>query len=136
MGEPLSGRAPRPPAETYRGHAERTVRRLLFVGEEPRRVREDAIYRLFHLSMVLSGLRCLLSYVVLPFVLPLAGVAARVGPAVGIPVAAVALLFDVRGLRRFWLADHRWKWAMTFVYAAVMALVVGLLVADLVHLAT
>ena len=37
--------------------------------------------------------------------------------------ASFALVFDVRGVRRFWLANHKYRWAMTGVYAAVMAMV-------------
>jgi hypothetical protein len=85
--------------------------------------------------MALSGLRCLLSYVVLPFVLPLAGVATGAAPAIGVPIALLALVFDVRGIRRFWLADNSHRWAMTALYLAVMVLVTVLLVGDLVSLA-
>jgi hypothetical protein len=89
---------------------------------------------MFNVSMALSGLRCLLSYVVFPILTPVFGFAAGVAPVVGIPIALVALVFDVIGMRRFWLADHQWRWAMTGIYAAVMVLVLGLLVADIVHL--
>jgi hypothetical protein len=46
----------------------------------------------------------------------------------------VALVFDVRGVRRFWLANHRWRWPITFIYLAVMALVTVLLVGDVIKL--
>lgn len=84
--------------------------------------------------MALSALRCLVSYIVLPVVAPLLGVTAGVGPALGIPIGVVALVFDVRGIRRFWLADHRWRWAMTALYLVVMAMVASFIVIDLVHL--
>ncbi len=85
--------------------------------------------------MVISGLRCLLSYLVLPILTPALGAAAGVGPIIGIPIAVVALVFDVRGIRRFWLADHRWRWPITVVYLAVMGLVASLLATDITHLA-
>ena len=62
-------------------------------------------------------------------------ITARLIESLGIPVALVALVFDVVGLRRFWLADHRYRRPMTGVYVAVMAMVTSLLVLDLVHLA-
>jgi hypothetical protein len=74
--------------------------------------------------------------VVFPILTPVLGVATGVGPAVGLPIAVLALVFDVIGIRRFWLADHRWRWGMTLLYAAVMALVTVLLVGDIVHLAS
>ena len=46
---------------------------------------------IFNVSMGLSALRCLLSYVVFPIVTPLVGAATSVGPAIGIPIAAGVL---------------------------------------------
>lgn len=118
------------------------MRRLLVVREPAscpatgRRGQEAAAQRLFNVSMALSGLRCLLSYVVLPIITPLLGAATEVGPEVGIPIAVVALVFDVMAVRRFWAADHRWRWGITLVYLVVMSLVLALLVGDIVHLAT
>ncbi len=83
-------------------------------------------------SIFLSALRCLLSYVVLPVVLPLIGVAKGVGPAIGIPVGILALTFDYLGMRRFWLADHRQRWAFTALYAVIGTMVAALLVIDIV----
>jgi hypothetical protein len=119
-----------------RSRAEMAMRRLLFVPPGPPTVGEDAVHRMFSFSIVLSALRCLLSYVVFPLATPALGIATGVGPAVGIPIAVLALVFDVIGIRRFWINDHRWRWAMTVIYAAVMVLVSTLLVGDIVHLAS
>jgi hypothetical protein len=118
-----------------RSAADVSMRRLLRVPEGGPRASEDDAHRLFSASIVLSGLRCLLGYVLFPIVLPAIGAAASVGPAIGLPVGLVALVFDVRGIRRFWLADHRWRWPITGLYAAVMTLVTVLVVGDVVHLA-
>jgi hypothetical protein len=120
----------------FRSRAEIAMRRLLFVPPGPPTVGEDAVHRMFSFSIVLSALRCLLSYVVFPIATPALGIATGVGPAVGIPIAVLALVFDVIGIRRFWVNDHRWRWAMTVIYAAVMVLVSTLLVGDIVHLAS
>ena len=97
---------------------------------------QESAQRLFSISMVISGFRCILSYVILPFILPLLGVGATagVGPAIGIPVGIVALAFDARGIRRFWAINYRYKWQMTTIYLMVMALVTYLVVVDVVHL--
>ena len=99
-----------------RSRAEMAMRRLLFVPPGPPTVGEDAVHRMFSFSIVLSALRCLLSYVVFPIATPALGIATGVGPA--------------------WINDHRWRWAMTVIYAAVMVLVSTLLVGDIVHLAS
>jgi len=116
-----------------RPRAERIVRRCLFVGEARPRSTADA-QRLFSVAMVISGLRCLLSYIVLPFLAPALGAATGVEPYLGIPISIVALVFDIRGMRRFWIADHRYRWPMTAIYLAVMGLVTALLVSDIHHL--
>lgn len=122
------------PARTLpRPRAERIVRRCLFVGEARPRSSADA-QRLFSLAMVISGTRCLLSYIVLPFLAPALGAATGVEPYFGIPISIIALIFDVRGMRRFWIADHRYRWPMTAIYLAVMGLVTALLVSDVHHL--
>lgn len=122
------------PGRTQEGSAEQFMRRLLRVGDGPT-VAEESVNGLFSVSILLSALRCLMSYVALPLVVPVVGAAAGVGPIIGIPVAAVALVFDVRSIRRFWLADHRWRWYMTFLYLVLMAMVAALLVSDLVRVA-
>lgn len=113
--------------------ADRAVRRVLRVPER-KPVSEDGAHRIFSVGIVLSALRCLLTYIFLPILAPLLGVAGSVGPSIGIPLAAVALTFDVMGIRRFWLADHRWRWPMTGIYLLVMGLVVALLVGNLLTL--
>jgi hypothetical protein len=93
---------------------------------------ESDTHRIFSVSILLSALRCLLSYIVLPVLLPVLGLARGVGPVIGIPVGVLALTFDVLGVRRFWLADHRQKWAFTVLYAATGTMVAVLLVTDIV----
>lgn len=83
--------------------------------------------------MLISAFRCLLSYIVLPVITPALGVAAGAGPAIGIPVGVLALVFDVMGIRRFWVARHRLRWPMTAIYLAVMAMVSVLLGRDIAH---
>lgn len=110
------------------------MRSLLRIPERRPAASEDSAHRIFSVSILLSALRCLLTYIFLPIVTPLLGAATSVGPAIGIPLALVALVFDVLGIRRFWVADHRWRWAMTGVYAVVMAFVVALLVLNLIDI--
>ncbi len=116
--------------------ADLVMRRLLFVPTGPATVGDGAVERMFSVSILVSAGRCLLSYVVFPILTPVLGVATGVGPAVGLPIAVLALVFDVIGIRRFWVADHRWRWGMTLIYVAVMSLVGALLVGDIVDLAS
>ena len=97
---------------------------------------ESETHRIFSASILLSALRCLLTYVFLPVILPAIGVARGVGPAIGIPIGVLALTFDYLGVRRFWLADHRQRWAFTALYAAVGGMVLTLLIVDIVNVLT
>lgn len=115
-----------------RSKADQTMRRLLRLHDDQARIDESETHRIFSASIFLSALRCLLSYIVLPVVLPAIGVARGVGPAIGIPVGVLALTFDYLGIRRFWLADHRQRWAFTALYAVVGGMVLALLIVDIV----
>ena len=64
-------------------------------------------------SLLISMVRCLLTYIVLPFVAPLLGVGLGVAPLIGIPVGLVAIVANVASVRRFWRADHRYRWHYT-----------------------
>ena len=115
-----------------RSRADQMMRRLLRVPDDRAPIDESETHRIFSASIFLSALRCLLSYIVLPFVLPAIGLARGVGPAIGIPIGVLALTFDFLGIRRFWMADHRQRWAFTALYAVVGTMVFVLLVVDIV----
>ena len=122
-------------ADTAQPRADAIVCRLLCVRTGGPQAGERAAQRLFGSSMLLSAARCLLSYVVFPILTPVLGIAAGVGPAIGIPIGVLALVFDVRGVRRFWLARHRLRWPITFIYLAVIGLVMTLVAGDITTLA-
>ncbi len=94
------------------------------------------VHRAFSRSILVSAARCLLTYLILPFVAPAVGWASGVGPVIGIPLAAVAIVANVVSIRRFWLADHRWRWGYTAIGLSVIGLLVVLLAQDVVELLT
>lgn len=110
------------------------MRRLLRVPDQRKPVPESETHRIFGVSIFLSATRCLLSYIVLPLVLPFLGLARGVGPWLGIPIGVLALYFDVLGIRRFWLADHHQRWLFSAIYAVVGTMVLTLLIVDVVDL--
>jgi hypothetical protein len=117
--------APRPAADV-------AVRRLLRIPDGPP-APEGAAQRAFSTSILVSATRCLLTYIVLPFLAPALGLAG-VGPALGIPIGAVAIGANVLTIRRFWAADHRWRWAYTAIALTVIALLLVLMVEDVLGL--
>jgi hypothetical protein len=132
----VSGLPEAPPAPAREQPSVWDVRmcRLLRVPPGGKAASQDEAHRLFSVSMVLSGLRCLFSYVFLPILAPLIGPASGGRPEIGIPLSVIALIFDVRAVRRFWLADHPWRWRIAAVYVVVMILVTALLVHDIIQL--
>ena len=92
--------------------------------------------RVFEVSIYISAARCLLTYIVLPFVFPIIGISTSATPAVGIPVSLIAVTADVMSIRRFWRADHKYRWHYTALASAIICAMVVLIITDLVHLFT
>jgi hypothetical protein len=129
---PPPDRARRPaPAELPT--ADRVMRRILFIPDRSGAT-DEQVYSLFSTSIFISAVRCLLSYVIFPIFAPAISAATGTGPAIGLVVGVVALVFDVLSIRRFWAAGHKWRWIMTAIYAVVIVLVSVLLVRDLATL--
>ena len=95
----------------------------------------DVAHRGFSQSILVSGIRCLLTYIVLPFVAPFIGLAPGVGPLIGLVVGVIAIAANVLSIRRFWRADHRWKKPVTVLHVAVISLLLVLMVLDIAELA-
>jgi hypothetical protein len=92
--------------------------------------------RAFSLSMVISGIRCVLAYVVLPFVTPFLGLAPGVGPVLGLGIGAVAIAANVYSLRRFWRLNHPWRKWITVLHVGVIGFLLVLMALDTVELVT
>jgi hypothetical protein len=95
---------------------------------------DDVATRAFSISILISAVRCVLTYVVFPWVLPAVGVAGGVGPGIGLVVGVVAIASNVASIRRFWAADHRWKKPITVLNVAVIVLVTILVAQDIADL--
>lgn len=93
-----------------------------------------AAQRVFSMAIMVSAVRCLLTYLVLPFAAPALGFATGVGPAVGLGVGAVAVVANVFSIRRFHRACHRWRWPYTAVASGVIGLLLVMMAVDLVDL--
>jgi hypothetical protein len=86
---------------------------------------ENEAARLFSLSIVISGTRCLLTYIVFPWVLPVLGIAGGVGPVVGVVVGVVAIAFNLLSIRRWRASGHAWRVPlMTFNSVVIVFLIV------------
>lgn len=124
------------PVAPHRSAADRAMRRLLRISDEQPRLREAELRSAFSRSIFVSATRCTLTYLVIPFLAPVLGVAAGVGPWIGVPLGSLAIVFNIKSIRRFWRADHRWRWTYTAIGTMVIALLVFLVTSDLVELIT
>ncbi|MFT7474394.1 MAG: hypothetical protein ACI81L_001319 [Verrucomicrobiales bacterium] len=86
--------------------------------------------RVFSTSVAISGVRCLLTYIVFPFVAPLVGIASNTGAVIGVLIGVVAIVFNVMSIRRFFAADHPYKWWASALNMAVIVLLVVLFIVD------
>ena len=87
--------------------------------------------RVFSGSLAISAVRCTLSYLVLPFVLPIIGITAGMDAEVGVLLTPVAIAANLYSMQRFWTSRHRYRVAACLVNAAFIVLLSVLLVGDL-----
>lgn len=84
----------------------------------------------FNLAIIVSGVRCTLAYVILPFALPFLGLAPGVGPTLGLAIGTVAIIFNVTSMRRFWRIRHPWRKPVTVIHIGMIAFLLFLMVND------
>jgi len=126
-----------PPSHVTRpdGAADRFMRRLLRLPEDgPAATAADA-RRALRTSILVTTVRCLLMYIVLPFVLPAIGVATDAAPAIVLPINVLAMVMIVMSVRRFWRAEHPKRWWYTALGTTVLGFLVYLVVTDIMQLA-
>lgn len=87
--------------------------------------------RVFSTSVVVSGVRCFLFYVLFPWLLPAAGIASGVGSGIGLVIGAVAIVFNVLSIRRFQRTRHRYRWPIFALNGGIIVLLTVLMVIDL-----
>jgi hypothetical protein len=126
--------APSPDAPRSDAPADRFMRRLLRLPVDGPRASAADAQKAFQTSILVATVRCLLMYIVFPFVLPLLGVARGVGPAIGLVISAVAIVAIVMSIRRFWRADHSKRWHYTVLGTTVICFLAYLVVEDLAEL--
>ena len=94
----------------------------------------DQPERLFSQSILISGIRCLLTYLLFPFIFPIIGVTSGIGSTIGLIVGTIAIVANVFSIRRFHRADHKWKWPMTAINVGIIVLLIVLVAIDFTSL--
>jgi hypothetical protein len=110
--------------------ADRFMRRLLRLPEGQTSTAAEA-RSAFQKSLFISTCRCLLMYIVFPFVLPAVGIARGVGPYIGVIIGVLAMVSIVYSIRRFWRANHSKRWHYTIFGTTIIGFLIFLAVKDL-----
>jgi hypothetical protein len=111
-------------ATVTRSDADRRMRRILRLPEDAPRVSIIAAQNAASRSIAISATRCLLTYVLLPLLGPLVGLSGNVGPIVGLLIGAVSMVAIIAAARRFFAADHKWRWYYVGVGGAIFVLLI------------
>ena len=130
-----SGVAAATPAPGFRSDsvADRFMRRLL--GVRGRQVRPSAeAHRAFRISVVVSGVRCIITYVLVPILVPILSLSGWVAAPIGIALCVYAVVNGVISLKRFWGSEHPKRWMYTAFMFVVFVILAFALVADLTRL--
>ncbi len=112
-----------------RSAADRVARRVLGLPVDGPKVSlfgEGA----FQKSIVISGIRCLITYIFLPILRPVVDLSGGVGPILGMALGAVSLVAIVVAMRRFFAADHKWRWGYGAIGTGIIVLLIVQAVLD------
>ncbi len=86
------------------------------------------------LSLMFSGLRCILQYVLLPFLLPIVGIAADATIPILLLINLMAMASIFFSLRRFWTIGYKHRWGYLAVALAALTLLLAFTLYDLMKL--
>ncbi len=116
---------------------DRVMGRLLFVdvpsptSDATRSAADGRGERAFGFSLVFSGIRCILQYAILPFVLPVLGVTMDAAAPISLAINLVAIVLIIYSLRRFWKIGYRHRWKYLPVALTALTLLVAFIALDL-----
>ena len=95
---------------------------------------EEEAQKTFSTSILISAVRCLLTYVIFPFVAPLVGIASGVGSTIGVITSIIGVAANVWSIQRFHSSKHPWRWPITAINVGIIVLLSILFVIDLTDL--
>ncbi len=84
----------------------------------------------FSFALVFSGVRCILMYVVMPFILPIIGIAGTGAAYLDLGINTIAIGAIIYSLRRFWAVDYKYKWQYLPVAVVALAILSAFMLLD------
>lgn len=98
------------------------MRRLLRVGDIVDKHAIIGARRSTTIAIVVSGVRCTITYLLIPIVTPFVTLLDTFGAPISIALSSFAMVMGIRGVRRFWIADHRARWSYTTFIGAILVM--------------
>ncbi|MFT4213685.1 MAG: hypothetical protein QM622_02785 [Microbacterium sp.] len=118
-----------PPSAPALSGPDRFMRRLLRISDIDRTAAAGA-HRAFRVSIVVSGIRCLVTYLLVPILVPLTALAGLIAAPLSIALCLYAIVNGVVSVRRFWVSNHRQRWMYTGFMGVVFAVLAVAIVMD------
>jgi hypothetical protein len=135
VGAPSGASEPvAPVAPIRRSAADQAMRRLLRISGDAQPGAILGAQRAMTNSILVSAIRCTITYLLVPILTPIVGVLDLVAAPLSIALCAVAFVMSSRSLRRFWLADHSKRWHYTALVAVVWTFLAVAVVRDVAQL--
>jgi hypothetical protein len=125
---PDAGRST-PPIE--RSAADRAMRSLLRIEGDPERGAILGAQRAMTSSILVSAVRCVITYLLVPILTPIVGVLDLVAAPLSLALCTLAFVMSTRSMRRFWRADHSKRWHYTALVAVVWAFLITAVIRDI-----
>jgi len=113
--------------------ADRFMRSVLGISTLDRRSTEGA-HRAFRVSLMVSALRCLITYALIPIMVPILSLSGWVATPISIALCVLAVVNGTISMRRFWRSDHRQRWMYTAFIGVVFTILAVALISDLTRL--
>jgi hypothetical protein len=117
-----------------RSAADRAMRRRLRLPVDAPKQSIMGAAGVFGKSIAISGLRCTLTYIVLPLLAPIFNMTGASLPVIGLVLGAVSMVAIVISMRRFFAADHKYRWGYAAIGGAIFVMLIIAGVADIVTL--
>lgn len=115
--------------------------RLLLIGERQEPTSADLVSsrtrqaeNALTFSLLFSGARCIAQYALLPFLLPIIGIAAEATIPILLLINVIAMASIFFSLRRFWTIGYKHRWSYLVVGCAALTLLIAFTVYDIVKL--
>jgi hypothetical protein len=122
-------------APVIRSPADRRMRRLLRLPVDGPRASLVDVHNAFSRSIAISATRCILTYVLLPLLGPVLNISGTLGPVLGLIIGAVSMVAIIAAARRFFAADHKWRWGYVGIGSAIFVLLIVQAAVDIADLA-